>query len=187
MGCSPTWTSICSRVMSCAPGAALGNNQSGVALASKSFPAARSKRQQSNLQSRKRPTLLSAPQSAQECRRKKCRGKTVARLGFCAKLMADRERITENHDDSWQVPRSKKPMTIRSALLPVALASALSLSQQVLADPGFNDGDFRTYNWTTALKILDTTSSQSGSCSAGEALTGGSGGGAYRSNQFSFS
>lgn len=76
-------------------------------------------------------------------------------------------------------------MTIRSALLPVALASALSLSQQLLAGVKFNDGDFTTYHWT-ASKILDTTTGQTGSFSAGEALTGGYGGGAYRSNQFSF-
>lgn len=77
-------------------------------------------------------------------------------------------------------------MTTCRALLPVALAFALSISPRVNAGAGFNDGNFTTYTWT-AVKILDTTAGQTAAFNAGEAPTGGLGGGAYRSNSFSFS
>ena len=77
-------------------------------------------------------------------------------------------------------------MSTCRALLPVALALALSVCPRVCGGAGFNDGDFTTYPWT-AVKIQDTTALQNAGFSAGEMLTGGIGGGAYRSNSFSFS
>ncbi len=76
-------------------------------------------------------------------------------------------------------------ITIR-ALLPVALALALSISPRLNAGVGFNDGDFTTYAWTV-VEIQDTTAGQTATFTIGEQLTGGFGGGAYRSNSFSFS
>ena len=77
-------------------------------------------------------------------------------------------------------------MTTCRALLPVALALTLSISPRVNAGAGFNDGDFTTYNWA-AVKIQDTTALQNAGFDDGEILAGGVGGGAYRSNSFSFS
>jgi hypothetical protein len=77
-------------------------------------------------------------------------------------------------------------MTNCRALLPVALALALSISPRLNAGVGFNDGDFTTYMWT-ALKIQDTTAGQTANFTVGDQLTGGFGGGIYRSNSFSFS
>jgi hypothetical protein len=74
-------------------------------------------------------------------------------------------------------------MTHYRALLPVALALATSFSPRAFAGAGFNDGNFETYTWT-AVKILDTTAGST--FSAGEVPSGGVGGGAYRSNSFSF-
>lgn len=77
-------------------------------------------------------------------------------------------------------------MTTSRALLPLALACALSLSPRLNAGAGFNDGDFTTYNWTPLL-LQDTTAGQTASFTAGDQTKGGFGGGAYHFNSFNFS
>src|ERR1039458_8345400 len=78
-------------------------------------------------------------------------------------------------------------MIICRALLPVALAMALSISPRLQAGSlQFNDGNLATYTWT-AVKIQDTTDGQTAAFNAGETPTGGINGGAYRSNSFNFS
>ena len=78
-------------------------------------------------------------------------------------------------------------MTTCRALLPVALALALSLSPRLNAGSyTFSDGNFTNYTWTSA-KILDTTAGQTATFNAGETPAGAYNGGPYRTNAFHFS
>jgi len=81
----------------------------------------------------------------------------------------------------------KKSMTTRHALLPVALALALSNSPSAYAGAfTFNDGNFTNYTWTAA-KIQDTTAGQTAGFSTGEVPAGAYNGGPYRTNAYTFS
>jgi hypothetical protein len=78
-------------------------------------------------------------------------------------------------------------MTPYRALMPVALAFAISITPRLIAGPAYNDGDFTTYNWT-AVKIQDTTAGQTAAFGAGGMATGGDEvGKAWRANSFAFS